>query len=123
MIMHRCFEFLIRFTNFNRRDLSRCLARLPVTPDACSATPHFELRLEADGIYFRDLARSDFSARMFRIVLELALEHSEVQIEGFGSGGFEDPARFYGRELAGLEKLLTTYRATIPARARPQSSL
>lgn len=111
--MHRQFEFLIRFSNFNRRDLARCIDKLPRCPDARTGNPHFELRLEPDGFYFHDLARSDFSARMLRVVLELALEHSEVQIEGFGSGNGDvrGPASVSGS--AEFDKLLMKYRRTV----------
>jgi hypothetical protein len=109
--MHRQFEFLIRFSNFNRRDLARCIDKLPRRPDARAGQPHFELRLEPDGFYFHDLARSAFSARMLRVVLELALEHSEVQLEGFGSGqGDAGGGRPPISGSAEFDKLLKNYR-------------
>lgn len=111
--MHRQFEFLIRFTNFNRRDLARCIAKLPRRPDARSGNAHFELRLEADGFYFHDLERSDFSARMLRVVLELALEHSEVQLEGFGSGSGNARGSSPISGSAEFDKLLMKYRRTV----------
>lgn len=112
--MHRQFEFLIRFSNFNRRDLARCIDKLPRRPDARPGKPHFELRLEPDGFYFHDLVRSDFSARMLRVVLELALEHSEVQLEGFGSGNGDargEPFPISGS--AEFDKVLMKYRRTV----------
>lgn len=110
--MHRQFEFLIRFSNFNRRDLARCIDKLPRRPDARSGKPHFELRLEPDGFYFHDLERSDFSARMLRVVLELALEHSEVQLEGFGSGNGDTHGLSPASGSAEFDKLLLKYRRT-----------
>lgn len=107
------FEFLIQFSNFNRRDLAKCVAKLPRRPNGRSESPHFELRLEPEGFYFRDLACSTFSAKMLRIVLELALEHSEVRIEGFGSGTF---ARAGGRltgEFTEFDALLKRYRESV----------
>jgi hypothetical protein len=111
--MHRQFEFLIRFSNFNRRDLARCIDKLPRRPDARAGKPHFELRLEPDGFYFHDLARSDFSARMLRVVLELALEHSEVQMEGFGSGNGDTRSPASASGSAEFDKLLLKYRRTV----------
>ena len=111
--MHRQFEFLIRFGNFNQRDLARCIDKLPRRPDARSGKPHFELRLEPDGFYFHDLARSDFSARMLRVVLELALEHSEVQLEGFGAGNGDNHGPSPVSGSAEFDKLLLKYRRTV----------
>lgn len=113
--MYKSFEFLIRFSNFDRADLARCIARLPRQPDGRSREPHFDVRLEADGIYFHDLARSDFSARMLRLVIELAAEHSEVQVEGFGSGGFLDPRELGAYGLGEFGKELKAYRAERPS--------
>jgi hypothetical protein len=68
------------------------------------------LRLEPEGFYFHDLACSDFSARILRIILELALEHSEVQIEGFGPGGSRGRARHVNGEFAEFDALIDDYR-------------
>jgi hypothetical protein len=111
---HHQFEFLIRFANFNRRDLSRCISKLPRRPDARRGRPHYELRLEDEGFYFRDLARSGFSAKILRIVLELALEHSDVQIEGFGSGVSPVPGSGRTREFAAFHSMITSYRQAQP---------
>lgn len=78
------FEFLISFKNFDLREIESYLRKFPDRPSARDACAHFEVRVEIAGIYFNDLARSDFSARMFRLMVELALEFSEVQISGFG---------------------------------------
>lgn len=111
--MHHQFEFLIRFSNFSRQDLARCIARLPRRPNSRTGRPHYELHLESEGFYFRDLARSAFSAKMLRIVLELALEHSEVQIEGFGSGNFGRPGARLTGEFAEFDALLNRYRQSV----------
>jgi hypothetical protein len=113
--MYKSFEFLIRFSNFDRTDLARCVARLPRQPDGRSQQPHIDIRLEQDGIYFHDLQHSDFSARMLRIVIELAAEHSEVQIEGFGSGGYLSAEQLGAYGLADFGKELKAYRAERPS--------
>lgn len=110
---HQQFEFLILFTNFSRQDLARCIAKLPRRPNERAGQPHYELRLEPEGFYFRDIARSAFSAKMLRVVMELALEHSEVRIEGFGSG---NPAKRTARlsgEFARFDALLARYRESV----------
>ncbi len=112
--MYKRFEFLIRFSNFDRTDLAKCLDRLPRKPDGRSVKPHFEMRLETDGIYFHDLKRSDFSAGMLRLVLELAAEHSEVQVEGFGSGGFLTPDQFENHGFAKFGSAYLRYRQGLP---------
>ncbi len=109
--MHKSFEFLIRFSNFDRKDLAKCLARLPRQPEGRKLKPHYELRLEADGIYFHDLERSDFSARILRVVLELAAEHSDVQVEGFATGGCLTPAQLNARGLAEFATAFGDYRS------------
>lgn len=113
--MYKSFEFLIRFSNFDRADLARCIARLPRQPGGRGVKPHFDIRLEPDGIYFHDLEHSDFSARMLRIVLELAAEHSEVQVEGFGSGGFLTAEQLCAYGLGDFGKELKAYRAERPS--------
>lgn len=113
MNAHQQFEYLIQFSNFSRQDLARCVAKLPRKPNGRSGQPHYELRLEAEGFYFRDITRSAFSAKMLRVVLELALEHSEVRIEGFGSGNSMKPnARLRG-EFAQFDALLARYRESV----------
>jgi len=113
--MYNSFEFLIRFSNFDRADLARCIARLPRQPDGRGRRPHFEIRLESDGIYFHDLQHSDFSARMLRLVIELATEHSEVQVEGFGSGGLLTSEQMSAYGLVEFGRELKTYRAERPS--------
>jgi hypothetical protein len=108
--MHRSFEFLIRFSNFDRADLARCLARLPRQPEGWQSKAHYEIRLESDGIYFHDLEHSDFSARILRIVLELAAEHSDVQVEGFSSGGLLPTEQLRARGLAEFASEYRQYR-------------
>lgn len=50
---------------------------------------------------------------MLRVVLELALEHSEVRIEGFGSGNsMKRSARLRG-EFAQFDALLARYRESV----------
>jgi len=117
---NRQFEYLIRFTGFCREDLARCVAKLPRRPEGRGRRPHYVLRLEEDGFYFQDLTRSDFSASILRTVLELALEHSEVQIEGFGSGA---PPRASDRvtgDDAGIDAALAEYRGSL-AGFRPEN--
>ena len=105
--MYRSFEFLIRFSNFDRVDLARCIARLPRHPEGWETKAHYEIRLESDGIYFHDVEHSDFSARILRIVLELAAEHSDVQLEGFSSGGLLPTEQLGAR---GLTEFASEYR-------------
>lgn len=78
------FEFLIAFKNFDMGELQMYLQKFPDRPSARDACAHFVARVENEGIYFYDIARSDYSARTFRMLLELALEFSEVTIDGFG---------------------------------------
>ena len=60
------------------------LQKFPDRPSARDAHSHFEVRVESEGIYFHDIARSDYSAKTFRMIVELALEFSEVTVNGFG---------------------------------------
>lgn len=78
------FEFLIAFKNFDLRELQQYLQKFPDRPSARDTLPHFEARVEKEGVYFHDIARSDFSATTFRMLVELALEFSEVEVKGFG---------------------------------------
>jgi hypothetical protein len=82
--MSPCFEFLIAFKNFDMGELQMYLQKFPDRPSARESCAHFEARVECEGIYFHDIARSDYSAKTFRMLVELALEFSEVTIEGFG---------------------------------------
>jgi hypothetical protein len=108
--MYRSFEFLIRFSNFDRNDLAQCLDRLPRQPAGRPSKAHYDVRLESDGIYFHDLEHSDFSARMLRIVLELAAEHSDVQVEGFNTGGWLPDGQLHARGLAEFASAYRQYR-------------
>lgn len=78
------FEFLIAFENFDMSEMQTYLGKFPDRPEARDFRPHFELRLEKEGIYFHDIARSEFSAKTFRALIELALEFSEITVNGFG---------------------------------------
>ncbi|GEM_PF-2518635 len=78
------FEFLIVFESFDLGELQMYLRKFPDRPSARDGSPHFEARVEKEGIYFHDIARSDYSAKTFRMMVELALEFSEVKVNGFG---------------------------------------
>ncbi len=78
------FEFLIEFKSFDVGELQMYLRKFPDRPSARDAGAHFVARVEHEGIYFHDIARSDFSARTFRMLVEFALEFSEVTVNGFG---------------------------------------
>ena len=78
------FEFLIEFKNFDLGELQTYLRKFPDRPSARDGRAHFAARVEKEGIYFHDIARSDHSARTFRMLVELALEFSEVRVNGFG---------------------------------------
>ena len=79
------FEFLIAFENFDLGELQKYLRKFPDRPSGRDTRPHFQARVEPEGIYFHDIARSDHSARTFRMLVELALEFSEVTVNGFGA--------------------------------------
>ena len=82
--MSPVFEFLIAFKNFELGELRTYLRKFPDRPGARDNRAHFTVRAEKEGIYFQDFARSDHSASTFRSLVELALEFSEVTINGFG---------------------------------------
>ena len=72
------FEYKIAFRAGDPDELSQFLDRLPGNADR--ERPDYTVSLEADGFYFCDFTKSDLSSKVFRRLVDEALNHSDVVI-------------------------------------------
>jgi hypothetical protein len=72
------FEYKIAFRAGDPAELSHFLDRLPGNVNR--ERPDYTVSLEPDGFYFCDFTKSDLSSRVFRRLVDKALNHSEVVI-------------------------------------------
>ncbi len=72
------FEYKIAFRMGDPEDLSDFLENLPGNPDR--EPRDYSVSVENDGFYFCDYTKSDLSSKVFRKLVDEALNHSEVII-------------------------------------------